>query len=72
MPLGWGLPHLGQSGGIIRGSERRQVEQIKSPSLPQPTHHWGNKKSSANPLSLATGGSTFIPYNLDFQGEPLF
>jgi len=24
MPLGWGLPHLGQSGGIIRGSERRQ------------------------------------------------
>ena len=52
MPLGWGLPHLGQSGGIIRGSNWRQEEQRKSPSLPQPTHHRGNKRSSAAPLSL--------------------
>jgi regulator of replication initiation timing len=53
MPLDWGLPHLGQSGGIIRGSDRWQAEQINSPSLPQPTHHCGNRRSSAIPLSLA-------------------
>ncbi len=59
MPLGWGLPHLGQSGNIIRGSERQQEWQIKSPSLPQPTHHCGNKRPTAIPLSLVNRARTF-------------
>ena len=71
IPLGRGLPHIGQSGGIIRGSERRQVEQRKSPSLPQPMHRCGNKKSTAIPLSLANRGSTATIYHPELQREPL-
>ena len=48
------VSELQQKCGIIRGIERRQEEQIKSPSLPQPTHHCGNRRLSAIPLSLAT------------------
>ena len=53
IPLGWGRPHLGQMGGIIRGNDWRQARQIKAPSLPQPTQYGGKMKSSAAPLNLA-------------------
>jgi hypothetical protein len=53
IPLGWGRPHLGQIGGMIRRSDWRQEWQMKLPSLPQPTQYCGNKKSSAAPLNLA-------------------
>jgi hypothetical protein len=53
IPLAWGLPQRGQSGGMIRSSDWKQESQMKLPSLPQPTHHLGNSKSSATLLSLA-------------------
>jgi hypothetical protein len=37
---------------MILGSDFKQAGQIKSPSLPQPTHQRGNKRSSAIPLIL--------------------
>ena len=52
IPLGWGRPHLGQIGGEIRGSDRRQKSQMKLPSRPQPTQYCGKRKLSAAPLSL--------------------
>ena len=68
MPPDWGLPHIRQSGGAIRGRERRQEKQIKSPSLPQPIHHCGNKRSTAILLSLANWGSTLTINNLELRG----
>ena len=51
--LACGRPHLGQMGGIIRGSIWWQERQIKAPSLPQPMQYGGKRKSSAAPFSLA-------------------
>ncbi len=66
VPPDWGLPHLGHTGGLIGIIVRRQELQMKSSPLPQPTHHFGKKKSSAISLSLATRGSRLVipAYNI--------
>src|SRR4030042_672601 len=52
MPLAWGLPQRGQTGGISLGSFPTHSGQRKPPPLPQPTQRRGKKESTASSTSL--------------------